>query len=256
MEKSSSVAYKDFLKVFEQLSYKNSYSDTFSNFLDFSIYMLTPIKGKEDHEIMQRLENTYKEKKEADQMARLFLDFTIAADNDGEGFHDVLGDLFMDLVSHGRNGQFFTPQPVCDMMAQLNYGNDLKEGMAVCDPACGSGRTLLAMAKLERNLKFYGADNDSTCSKMAVLNMMLNTMQGEIAWMNSLTMEHYKSWHIKRVLVDTHYLPVLVMTGKNETGFIVRKSKVEGEPVTIEPKAPAKEILMISEKPEQLKLFA
>jgi type I restriction-modification system DNA methylase subunit len=255
VEKSSAVAYKDFLRVFEQLSYKHSYSDTFSNFLDFSLYMLSPVKTKEDQEVMQRLENTYREKKEAEQMAQLFLDFTIAADNDGEGFSDVLGDLFMDLVSHGRNGQFFTPQPVCDMMAQMNYSSEIKEGMTVCDPACGSGRTLLSMGKLNRNLKFYGADNDITCCKMAVLNMMLNTMQGEIAWMNSLTMEHYKSWHIKRMLMGTHYLPVLVMSGKNETGFVIRKA-TEQEPVKVEVKQVAKEVVMVSDKPEQLKLFA
>lgn len=232
---TSQDAYKQFLKVFEALSYRHSYSDTFSNFLDFALYMLTPVKTKEDYEIMQRLENTYKDKKEAELMAQLFLCFQDASDNDGHGFHDVLGDLFMELVSHGRNGQFFTPQPICDMMAGVLYGDDLREGKEVCDPACGSGRMLMAMAKMQRNLKFYGADNDATCCKMAVLNMVLNTMPGEVAWMNTLSMEHYKSWHIEKVLMGSHYVPILFSTGKNETSFFrlaVNGSAAKAEPVS------------------------
>ncbi|MFR8639549.1 MAG: hypothetical protein ACLVEE_03180 [Phocaeicola vulgatus] len=34
-----------------------------------------------------------------------------------EGFCDVLGDMFMECVSHGNNGQFFTPIHVADLMA-------------------------------------------------------------------------------------------------------------------------------------------
>lgn len=235
MLQNSQQAYKSFLKIFEQLSYRHSYSDTFSNFLDFALYMLTTVKTEEDKEIMQRLENTYTDKKEAQLMAELFLNFSDAADNDGQGFHDVLGDLFQELVSHGRNGQFFTPQPVSDMMAAISYGEDLQDGKTVCDPCCGSGRMLLSMAKLNRNLIFYGADNDITCCKMAVLNMVVNTMEGEIAWMNSLSMEHNKSWHIKRILMDTHYVPYLYSTGKNQTGFImpapIRETVDQGEKV-------------------------
>lgn len=250
MIQSSQQGYKNFLKTFETLSYKHSYSDTFSNFLDFALYMLTPIKTEEDKEVMQRLENTYTDKKEGQLMAELFLNFTDAADNDGEGFYDVLGDLFMELISHGRNGQFFTPQPVCDMMAAMTYGDDLADGKTVCDPACGSGRMLMAVAKMNRNLTFYGADNDSTCCKMAVLNMVLNTLPGEIAWMNSLSMEHYKSWHIKRILSGTHYVPYLFTTGKNQTGFFDVKEKVIAE---IEKKEFAAVIQI--QKTEQLSIF-
>lgn len=256
MVQTSQQAYKNFLKVFEQLSYRHSYSDTFSNFLDFALYMLTIEKSPEDIETMKRLESIYTDQKEAQLMAQLFLDFQLASDNDGNGFYDVLGDLFMDLVSHGRNGQFFTPQPVCDMMARMNYGEDLTDGKTVCDPACGSARMLLAMAKQNRNLIFYGADNDITCCKMAVLNMVVNTMQGEIAWMNSLTMEHYKSWHIKRFLNDTHYLPYFFTTGKNETQFIQRAIRDDEGPVNEKVQEPKVIKSDIKIKPvEQLSIF-
>jgi len=52
----------------------------------------------------------------------------------------------MEFVSHGEHGQYFTPQHVCDMMAQItNMDKDLSQYNAIDratanDPACGSGR--------------------------------------------------------------------------------------------------------------------
>jgi ribosomal protein L11 methylase PrmA len=113
---------------------------------------------------------------------------------DGNGFVDVLGDYFEQHLSFGRNGQFFTPQHICDMMARMMTPEGF--GKRVADPACGSGRMLMAMAKINRFALFFGADNDSNCAKMAVINLCLNSMFGEIAWMNSITNEFYAAWEI------------------------------------------------------------
>ena len=58
--------------------------------------------------------------------------------------HDVLGNIYEQKVSHGHNGQFFTPQSVCDLMAQITVNEDAK---SISDPACGSGRNLISAAK-------------------------------------------------------------------------------------------------------------
>jgi type I restriction-modification system DNA methylase subunit len=253
MQKSSKQAIADFKTLFERLSYSQDYSTTFSSFLDFALIQLAPHLTDAFKDEADRLERMYKVK-DAETMAQLFMNWSIASDNDGDGFYDALGDLFMECVSFGRNGQFFTPQPICDMMAQLNYGEDLKPGQRVCDPACGSGRTLLSMGKLERRLKFYAADNDHTCVKMAVLNFLVNSMEGEVAWMNTLTMEHYKSYHIKNILFGTHYLPVLSITGAGQTHFIEPKQTVEN-PVEVQtPVVEKKEAIkpIIQAKPQQL----
>lgn len=232
----SQKAYSTFLKLFEQLSYRHSYGDTFNNFLDFALWMLNPVKNEDTSKAVVRLDEIYTAD-EGKIMAQLFENWSIAADNDGAGFHDALGDLFQDLVSHGRNGQYFTPQPVCDMMAELVYSGELENGKTVCDCACGSGRMLLAMAKMNRNLKFYGADNDGTCCKMATLNMIVNSMQGEIAQMNSSTVEHDRSWHIRRVLNGSHYMPYYYVTGKNTTSFIQRHRQQLEDSKVIPPKS-------------------
>lgn len=219
---NSKQALGEFKKIFEKLSYSQDYSTTFSSFLDFSFWRLAPYCNESLKEDFQRLDKMYK-KDAAEDFIKMFELWSIASDYDGVGFYDALGDLFMECVSFGRNGQFFTPQEICDMMAKIIIEeNELKDNQAVCDPACGSGRTLLGIAKINRRLKFYASDIDLTCVKMCVLNMMINCMEGEIAWMDTLRMEHFRSYHIKNINYGGHYLPFLTITGKNETHFIER----------------------------------
>lgn len=47
----------------------------------------------------------------------LFVQMFYRVSEYSEGFCDVLGDMFMECVSHGNNGQFFTPIHVADLMA-------------------------------------------------------------------------------------------------------------------------------------------
>jgi 2-polyprenyl-3-methyl-5-hydroxy-6-metoxy-1,4-benzoquinol methylase len=248
-----------FRKLFEQLSYSQDYSTTFHSFLDFALWRLAPQCAEQMKDDLNRLNTMYKDAM-VPVMCEMFDTWSVACDNEGAWFYDALGDLFMECVSFGRNGQFFTPQPVCDMMAELNYGDDLADGKTVCDPACGSGRMLLAMAKKNRRLRFYGSDNDITCVKMAVLNMLINSMKGEIAWMNALTMEHYRSYHINLVLAGTYYLPVLTITGKNETYMIERLSNImkelkEAKPSSDENTTQLKTEELIINKKGQISLF-
>lgn len=110
-------------------------------------------------------------------------------------YSDILGDFFMEHITKGQNGQYFTPNHICDLNAQMTItAND--EGKRILDPACGSGRMLLSAAKLNYRNYFFGADNTNTCAKMATLNFFLNGLQGEVAWMDSLSMEWFGGWRI------------------------------------------------------------
>jgi len=111
-------------------------------------------------------------------------------------YSDTLGEFFMQQITRGQNGQYFTLEPVCDMMAKMNLEGIEGEGKRIQDPACGSGRMLLSAAKINHRNYFYGADNSSTCAKMATLNFFLNGLKGEVAWMNSLSMEWFGGWHV------------------------------------------------------------
>lgn len=110
-------------------------------------------------------------------------------------YSDIPGEFFTQYITKGQNGQFFTPEPICQFMAKITF-DDRTTGKRVLDPACGSGRTLLSAAKTNYRNYFFGADNDITCAKMATLNFFLNGLKGEVSWMNSLSNEWYGGWHI------------------------------------------------------------
>ena len=75
------------------------------------------------------------------------------------------------------------------MISEMILDCNLADGQTVIDPTCGSGRMLLAAAKRNRHALFYGADLDVTCCKMTLINMLFNSLTGEITHMNSLSNE-------------------------------------------------------------------
>jgi len=115
-----------------------------------------------------------------------------------ERFHsdsgsNVLGEFFEQHISNGRNGQFFTPQHVCDFMASITHSakeNNIEDTrpLRILDPACGSGRMLIASHKIMgRGHEYYGIDIDRTCVKMCALNFFLNGIwRSEVMCANAL----------------------------------------------------------------------
>ncbi|WP_301425337.1 N-6 DNA methylase, partial [Bacteroides caecimuris] len=63
---------------------------------------------------------------------------------------DFLGGIFMELnLGNGKNGQFFTPYHICDLMAKIAVDDvskeiDEKGYVTIHDPCCGAGATLIA----------------------------------------------------------------------------------------------------------------
>lgn len=176
-----------FANSFNHFAYRFGQSEVFIDFLD---YVLLVLKWQDQNRDFTYFENKYKE-----DYSRFpeMLELLSIASND---FHDALGDLFMELVSFGRNGQFFTPENICSMIASTNGMSNLENDKRILDPACGSSRMLLAAAKFNRHVNLYGCDNDITCCKMSVINLVLNSLKGEIALMNSIEMSYTKSWKI------------------------------------------------------------
>ena len=81
------------------------------------------------------------------------------------------------------------------MMARIL--NPAGFGERVADCCCGSGRMLLAAAKISRNSLFFGADIDRTCAMMCLINLCLNGLLGEVCWMDTLMNSFYAGWKIE-----------------------------------------------------------
>lgn len=180
-----------FETIMDGLARRHGVHSVFSDFLTLLICAFS--HGRMEEEYFRTIRKY--EKPEAyrisEALAALVIEMT---GPDGNGMVDVLGEYFEQHLSFGKNGQFFTPQSICDMMARMM--NPVQPTERIADPACGSGRMLMAMAKVNRFAKFYGADNDVNCAKMAVINLCLNGMYGEVAWMNSITNDFYAAWEI------------------------------------------------------------
>ena len=98
-------------------------------------------------------------------------------DNRAGSGNDVLGEYFERNVTRGRGGQYFTPWPVCKLMTSCVVGDQPESSpvLRILDPACGSGRMLLAGSETHgKQHYYYGIDIDQMCVKMAILNLFLN----------------------------------------------------------------------------------
>lgn len=106
--------------------------------------------------------------------------------------HDLLGDIFEGGVTWGEHGQFFTPEPVTKLMAQMTADSNAK---TVCDPCVGSGRNLLAVAELNPRAEFYGQDVDIRCVRMTAINLAFRNLYGYVVWGDSLKNEKRRVFH-------------------------------------------------------------
>ena len=118
---------------------------------------------------------------------------------------DLFGQLYEQMFllksKASSNGQFFTPDSLCRLMADITDA-DVEEKISkrgfvmVNDPACGSARTLLAhfMKKTHDNRDLSGlyyyeaADIDLPTCKMAACNMMIHGMQGRVVCQDQLSL--------------------------------------------------------------------
>jgi len=99
------------------------------------------VQERED-EYMRRI-GRY-DKKTQDLFPQMFREIIEAYEQ--EGLVDVLGGMYMELeLSNHWKGQFFTPDTVCRMIAEIQYVDTAerieKQGyITVNDPTCGGGQ--------------------------------------------------------------------------------------------------------------------
>jgi hypothetical protein len=143
------------------------------------------------------------------------------ANNNGQLFNDPFVDFYEANVVKKASGQFFTPQCVSDLVARILGIEAGRNNGVIYDPTCGSGSTILGAARENPRLNFFAADRDLVCCKMMVISFMLNRLAGEVAWMDSLTLAHWKSWHLQNVTTEKgDILPYFTETGPGETRLL------------------------------------
>lgn len=212
---------KQLTKLFEQFAYPQDHSKAFTDLLN---WILLPFKAHSNNAEQVEALKVYQEHPKVNQLVALVTEIGTLS----EGFCDPLGELYMQAVSYGRLGQYFTPEPLCDMIATMQVGDNSQPKQTILDPACGSGRMLLSAAKINRHMKFYGADLDNVCCKKALVNMLLNSLTGEIACMNSLTNEFNVGYKVHTTLVNGYHSPYYVeFTDAKQSSIWLQELKVK-----------------------------
>ena len=174
----------------EQILSRDLYN-VFSDFLTICVCCLS--LGKKENEYLKVIKKY--SKAEVDLFAQAFASMVNDADNNWKGFKDPFGAYFEEHFSSKFKGQFFTPEPISDLMSKMaGQSTDRK----IFDCCCGSGRLLLSHAKTNnRDEHFYvGWDVSYVCCQMALINLCLNSMRGEIVWGDSLNLKVWRKWII------------------------------------------------------------
>jgi hypothetical protein len=210
---------KKFAVAFNRIAHSKSEETVFTDYLDMVICALSG--GKYEDEYLSIVKRYRRE--EIDMFCELMAEMLIVMDNHGAGLVDCLGEFYQTNLSRGKHGQFFTPQHVSDFMAEITMDKSVTD-KTIHDPACGSGRMLLAAAKVSRDNYFTGADIDSRCAKMCVINLCLNGLRGEVAHMNSLSGEIWLCYAVEYLPVAHLRVPVITKLPPN-TGIIYSNTR-------------------------------
>ena len=177
---------KEVVTIYYEHAYRYGFYKVFEDFIDYCLAQYCPAleytlpdyiqeKPDERHDFTKMLDAVIGEVR---KKANLW-----TGDRSASGWYDPFGHFFESVASQfgkAYRGQFFTPEPLCTMMAQMTVGDDKSVGKSLCEPACGSGRFLLAVHA--QNPGFYCVSNDidALCAKMTAVNYCLNGLVGEI----------------------------------------------------------------------------
>lgn len=121
---------------------------------------------------------------------------------------DILGGIYHELnLNNEWNGQYFTPDDVCRLMAQITLPSDelsANDGpITINEPTCGSGTMVIgaiwAMQRKEfdyrHNTFFVAQDIDIRCVWMAYIQLSLYGIPAMVIHGNTLTMEEWDRWY-------------------------------------------------------------
>jgi len=159
-----------------RLSSSMGLSQAFFKFLDIAVAM------NSDHDDSCFIRNLLVDFNKRDSYifmeaySALLLEIT----GDGSGLNDILGEY---MLRHIGSSVIITNQRIYDMLPGLFRFDG--SSFRVADYDCHTGRRLLAAAKFKRNLRFYGTDSNIVFVRIALLNLCLNGLFGEIAFYNA-----------------------------------------------------------------------
>jgi len=197
----------DFRKILERLSHRHDARRVFDGFVCLAACAVAA----------QTRETEYLD--EAKHWERPDLDIfaealgALVREMEQRPFEDLIGGHYMEfaLSQKGQqwNGEFHTPKPICDLLAQMTLGDPASlpaEGpIRVCEPACGAGAMILTLAQacppgVRRRVRVTAMDISRTACDMTFINTTLWGIPTRVIHGNTLSLECWAAWS------NIHYL--------------------------------------------------
>jgi len=232
MGATSKEALPFFSKAIRDVSHRHDLSRVFDDFLQMSVCCFAFGRMEDQYLTIANKYDQGELKRFSLALAAMINEYEVKS-QDGKWW-DVLGHFFEEINSPSgaqRSGQFFTPKSICDMMAQMVKHEDYTRDITISDPSCGSGRNLIAEARLNsqnRFNRFYVAqDLDRRCVNMTVLNYIMYGMKGIVIHMNTLTMEIFSGF---RVYLPETGLGVIPLNESQCRMLLLEQKEVNQEP--------------------------
>ncbi len=130
---------------------------------------------------------------------------------------DFLGEIYHELELHNKwKGQFFTPMPLCSLMAEFQMADagkilSEKSYITVNDPCSGSGALLLGYAGVmkrhkidyQEKMRAVATDIDLKCVHMAYIQLSLYGIPAVIIHGNTLTVEEWSHWFTPAICLSS-----------------------------------------------------
>ncbi len=210
---------KALTKILRSLAARHSIWDVFQDWLAVSAIAISNSvdweqRNRREEIYMQIIKKYTKEEQQKLAEALAILAATLLQECNMDGPTDILGQLFHALNLHNKyKGQFFTPNHICDFMAEITLCGDdpgtlqkeldTKGYITVCEPAVGAGGMLLGLAKAmqKRKLNYktqmfaVATDIDMKCVHMTYLQLSLLNIPAVVIHGNSITMEQWSKWY-------------------------------------------------------------
>lgn len=210
---------KDLVKQITELGYRHSHWQVFADFVEMGAIALS---NAADLRTREAREKRYMEviarykPDEAVKFSHMLGMLTMALE---EETCDVLGATFHDLELHNKwSGQFFSPYPLCRMMAKMIVGGReeveariaARGYLSASEPASGSGAMVIALAheirdlgiNYQKHLHVTAVDVDPKCVHMSYLQFSLLHIPAIIVHGNSLSLEEFGRWYTPAHILD------------------------------------------------------
>ncbi len=193
---------KEFMNIFHELCYSRQPWEVWSDVVTMMACSIANAADRTEgrHEKREKeYAECLKRVGSVEKPAQLFAAVVNALEENPE--QDFLGQMYMGMnLGNHWQGQFFTPYNVCQMMAEINFGDGAKAEaeskgyLSVCDPCVGAGAMLIAAANAMRRADinyqtsavFVGQDVDRVVALMAYIQLSLLGCPGYIIVGDSL----------------------------------------------------------------------